>query len=216
MGEVAYTELKRLIINGALAPGSQWLEEELALRFGMSRTPIREALVRLEQDGLVIITPRRGVQVARLTRRDVVEVNDVLESLELLAVERVAALAPTPGDLAPLDDAVRAMDHGLATDDAAAWIAADFRFHASLISLTGNRHLIRTAHTYLERAHRFRVSSHALRGRPVASTTAHATTVEAIRRGDPHTAVAIHQLHKRRWAGELTQLFDRLGLVEGG
>jgi DNA-binding GntR family transcriptional regulator len=75
MGELAYAGLKHEIIDGDLQPASQWLEEELAVRLGMSRTPVREALVRLEQEGFVQITPRRGIRVRELTRRDVLEVH---------------------------------------------------------------------------------------------------------------------------------------------
>lgn len=212
VGDHAYAELKQQIIEGALPPGSSWLEEEMAARFGVSRTPVREAMVRLEQEGFITIVPRRGLKVAEFTRRDVFEVNEVLESLELLALQRVAGRALAAEEIARFDAAVAGMDAALAADDVHAWAKADYAFHTTLIDLAGSRHLTRTAGNYLERAHRFRLATLGLRGRPFSSTTSHAATVECIRRQDPATATEIHHLHKRRWAHELDSLLDRLGL----
>jgi DNA-binding GntR family transcriptional regulator len=215
MGSMAYAEMKRQIIEGALEPGTQWLEEDLAVRFGMSRTPVREAAVRLEQEGFVQIVPRRGVRVREMTRRDVREVNEVLECLELQATKRLADRRPPAEELAGLDAAVRGMDEALAREDVDAWARADYEFHRGLIALAGNRHLEAVASTFLDKAHRFRVKTLPLRARPLKSTTSHAATLEAIRRGDVEMAVEIHKLHKRRWAGELGTLIERLGLPEG-
>ncbi len=74
-----YRRLRDAIVDGTFAPGEQLRDGELAEWLGVSRTPVREALVRLEQEGFVTITPRRGVRVRELTRRDVLEVNEVLE-----------------------------------------------------------------------------------------------------------------------------------------
>jgi DNA-binding GntR family transcriptional regulator len=215
LGGSAYAEMKRQIIEGELPPGGQWLEEELAARFGMSRTPVREAAVRLEQEGFVDIVPRRGVRVRELTRRDVREVNEVLECLELQATERLASRRLAAADLARLDAAVRGMDEALAGDNVEAWARSDHSFHRLLIELAGNRHLEAVANNFLDKAHRFRVKTLEMRRRPVKSTTSHAATVEAIRRGDVEMAVEIHKLHKRRWAAELDTLIERLGLPSG-
>lgn len=215
MGELAYAELKREIIEGDLLPASQWLEEELAVRLGMSRTPVREALVRLEQEGFVQITPRRGIRVRELTRRDVIEVNEVLECLELQAVERLATRGVTPEDMVRLDETIAGMDDALARDDVHGWAAADYGFHRLIIELAGNRHLEAVAMTFLDKAHRFRVKTLELRVKPQKSTSSHAATVEAIRRMDVEMALDIHRLHKRRWAREVETLIERLGLPNG-
>lgn len=216
MGELAYAELKREIIDGDLHPASQWLEEELAVRLGMSRTPVREALVRLEQEGFVQITPRRGIRVRELTRRDVREVNEVLECLELQAVERLAGRGLGPEEMARLDATIAGMDEALARDDVQAWARADYAFHRLIIELAGNRHLEAVATTFLDKAHRFRVKTLELRTRPSKSTSSHAATIEAIRRMDVEMALDIHRLHKRRWAREVESLIERLGLPNGG
>jgi DNA-binding GntR family transcriptional regulator len=215
MGSAAYADLKREIIQGDMAPASQWLEEEIAARLGMSRTPVREALVRLEQEGFVQITPRRGIRVRELTRRDVIEVNEVLECLELQATQRLAARGLSPEDMVRLDATIIDMDAALARDDVNAWARADYAFHRLLIELAGNRHLEAVATTFLDKAHRFRVKTLEMRTRPLNSTASHAATVEAIRRMDIEMALDIHRLHKRRWAREVETLIDRLGLPHG-
>jgi DNA-binding GntR family transcriptional regulator len=215
MGSTAYVELKREIIQGDMPPASQWLEEEIAARLGMSRTPVREALVRLEQEGFVQITPRRGIRVRELTRRDVIEVNEVLECLELQATQRLAARGLSSEDMVRLDATITDMDAALAKDDVNAWARADYGFHRLLIELAGNRHLEAVATTFLDKAHRFRVKTLEMRTRPLNSTASHAATVEAIRRMDIEMALDIHRLHKRRWAREVETLIDRLGLPHG-
>lgn len=215
MGSAAYADLKREIIHGDMPPASQWLEEEIATRMGMSRTPVREALVRLEQEGFVQITPRRGIRVRELTRRDVIEVNEVLECLELQATQRLAARGVSPEDMARLDATIAGMDEALANDDVEAWARADYSFHRLLIELAGNRHLETVATTFLDKAHRFRVKTLEMRTRPLNSTASHAATVEAIRRMDVEMALDIHRLHKRRWAREVETLIDRIGLPHG-
>ena len=212
--DVAYARIKEAVIRGEYPPGHQALEQELALRLGMSRTPIREALVRLAQERYIELIPRRGMRVTELSARAIREINEVLGGLEAQAAERLASRKLSPGEQAQLDAAIAAMDRALEADDMAAWSEADYRFHRLLIELCGNRTLIEIATQLLEKAHRFRVVSTPQRGRPVYSNVNHAAVVEAIRRGDPQTAVEIHRSHKRRWSRELTDILDRLDIGE--
>lgn len=212
--ESAYRELKQQIMTGALAPGAQLLEEELATRLGMSRTPTREAAVRLEQEGFVEFIPRRGLRVTNLSKRAVREINEVLECLEIQAAERLAARQLAPEEIKRLESAVAGMDLALERDDIKDWARADYEFHSLLIDMCGNQHLAETARNYLEKAHRFRMLTLPLRPRPVYSNVNHAAVVEAIRRNDPQTAQDIHRAHKRRWARELSDLLERLDLPD--
>ena len=98
----AYALLKDQIIDNRLPPGSQKLEEELALQLGMSRTPVREAIIRLEREGFVEVVPRRGVRVRALTKRDVREITEVLTCLESQAAERLAGRRLAPQEMARL------------------------------------------------------------------------------------------------------------------
>ena len=210
--ETAYAELKRQIITLQISPGAQFLEEELALRLGMSRTPLREAAIRLQQEGLLEIVPRRGFRVTRLSKRGVQETNEVLECLEIRAAERLAARKIPPEELRLLEDAVARMDKALEGDDPMAWAEADYAFHSLLIELCGNAQLAEVAGTFLGKAHRFRLMTLPLREKPVYSNVNHAAVVEAVRRHDPQTAQDIHRAHKRRWSRELIDLIERLDL----
>lgn len=212
--ESAYNDLKQQIMTGVLEPGVQLLEEELAARLGMSRTPTREAAIRLEHEGFVEFIPRRGLRVTTLSKRAVREINEVLECLEIQAAARLAARKLAPEEMKRLENAVAGMDQALEREDIKDWARADYEFHSLLIDMCGNQHLAETARNYLDKAHRFRLLTLPLRPRPVYSNVNHAAVVEAIRRNDPQTAQDIHRAHKRRWARELSDLLERLDLPE--
>lgn len=214
MVETAYENLKQRIIANDLEPGVQLLEEELAVMLGMSRTPIREAAIRLEQEGFLEIVPRKGVTIAPMSKRAVREINEVLECLEIQAAERLAARRLSPAELGLLDDAIARMDDTLEQDDPKAWAQADYAFHCLLIDLCGNQHLAEVARNFLDKAHRFRLLTLPYRDKPVYSNVNHAAVVEAVRRHDPQTAQDIHRGHKRRWARELGELVEKLDLPD--
>ena len=206
--------IKARIIDGRLPPGAKVLEAELALELGLSRTPVREALIRLQSEGFCEPAPPRGLRVAPLSMRDVREINEVLACLEAEAAGRLANRHPGPEEMAQLDAAIAAMDAALEAEDRAAWSEADLRFHRLILELCGNRHLAQTARLFLEKAHRVRLLTTPLRERPVYSNVNHAAVVEAVRRGDAQTALEIHRAHKRRWSAELDGLLRRLNLPE--
>jgi DNA-binding GntR family transcriptional regulator len=207
--EAAYHDLRQRILSLNLKPGALMLEADLAAMLGMSRTPLREATLRLAQEGLVTAVPRRGIQVAPITMRDVSEINQVLACLEIEAVMGVAGRPVRGEEIAALDAAIKAMDAALEAGDIDAWGKADFRFHSLIIELCPNRHLVQTARLYLDKAHRARLLTLPYRKRPVYSNSNHAAVVEAIRRGDPETARDIHAGHKRRWSSELDKIIEQ-------
>jgi DNA-binding GntR family transcriptional regulator len=205
--------IKARIVDGRLAPGAKVLEAELALALGTSRTPVREALIRLQSEGFVEPAPPRGLRVAPLSARDIREINEVLACLEAEAAERLARRRPGAAEMALLDAAIAAMDVALEGEDRAAWAEADYRFHCLIVELCDNRHLAQTARLFLDKAHRVRLLTTPLRERPVYANVNHAAVVEAVRRGDPQTALEIHRAHKRRWSAELDGLIQRMGLT---
>lgn len=210
----AYRQIKAAIMRGDMAPGMQALEPELARSLRMSRTPVHEALLRLEHEGYVTVAPRRGMTVTPLSPRDIREITEVLACLEVEAAERAAGRRLQPADLALLDEAIAEMDRALEAKDLDAWNEADFCFHRLLVEASGNRHLIETAHRFLEKANRYRTLTTRHRLPPVYSNVNHASVVEAIRRGDPQSAAEIHRAHKRRWIHELTDMLSRLTLPD--
>lgn len=210
--ERAYRELKRLILDGELPAGAHLLELEAAARLGMSRTPVREAMVRLQQEGMVEIRPRHGMRVLPVSSDDMREIYQVLTGLEATAARLAAQRGLSKGELAGLRVAVKDMDAALAADDLAAWAAADERFHASLVEASGNQRLIALVGQLWDQAHRARMLTLKLRPRPTASNRDHEALVEAIANGHADRARRIHAAHREQAGIMLVELLDRLGL----
>jgi DNA-binding GntR family transcriptional regulator len=210
--DVAYQTMRKRILDNQWAPGFRALEQELALALGMSRTPVREALIRLANEGLVEVVPRHGMRVLPVSAIAMDEIYQVLGSLEATAAELVAARKPGAKEIAPLEAASRAMDAALRRDDLDAWAEADERFHKHLVELSGNRLLAATVHNFWDRAHRARMFTLRLRAKPVHSTREHTALVRAIRSGDVAAAREIHRAHRDRGRRELTAILARYRL----
>ncbi len=208
----AYAALRRLVLDNALPAGTQILEQEAAIKLGMSRTPVREAMLRLARDGMVEIRPRHGMRVLPISADDMEEIYDLLYGLESTAAEIVAERGVTADQLGSLDQAVADMDAALATDNLEGWAAADERFHLLLVELTRNRRLIEAVATYWDQAHRVRVATLRLRPRPTRSNEDHRALVDAIRRRDAKAARAVHSEHRKRSGIMLVGLLRQLGL----
>lgn len=214
MVDVAQQAIRRRILDNVWAPGHYALEQEVALELGMSRTPVREAMIRLVADGLVEVVPRHGFRVLPVSPTDMREIYEILTALECMACEIVARRAPSDTELKPLAETTQAMDKALKADDLDAWAAADERFHGALIELAGNRQLQQTVLNYWDRAHRARMFSLRLRPKPVNSTKEHRQLVERLRAGDPEGAVKINRAHRERASRELLAIFDRYKFAE--
>ena len=150
----ALESLRDMIFDGSLAPGSDHLESELALRLGMSRTPVREALLSLEAQGLVEIRPRRGIRVQTVAPDDMREIYEVLTALESLAASRVAQLSLAADDLDLLETALSDMERALAENDLDAWAEADDRFHMALVALSGHNRIAGIVGVMRDQVHR--------------------------------------------------------------
>jgi DNA-binding GntR family transcriptional regulator len=208
----AYAALRRLVLDNELPAGTQILEQEAAAKLGMSRTPVREAMLRLARDGMVEIRSRHGMRILPISADDMAEIYDLLYGLESTAAEIVAERGVTGNQMAELDRAVADMDTALSAEDLTKWAAADERFHLLLVELTGNRRLIEAVATYWDQAHRVRVATLRLRPRPTRSNEDHRKLVDAIRRRDGRTARDVHSEHRRRSGKMLVELLRQLGL----
>ncbi|SFR98315.1 GntR family transcriptional regulator [Yoonia litorea] len=195
--ETATFELRELIFAGDLAPGSNHLEGELAARLGMSRTPVREAMMLLQQQGLVTVQPRRGMRVLPISVKDMEEIYELLTVLESAAAAGAAARQPDEMALSPLTQAIADMDHALADEDLIAWARADDAFHAALVALSGNQRLVRVTEQIVDQVRRARRITLYLRPLPVKSNDDHWRVLEAIRAGDAETAHAVHRAHRQ-------------------
>jgi GntR family transcriptional regulator, rspAB operon transcriptional repressor len=131
----AYAALRQAIVRAELEPGRQLSENELAARLGVSRTPIREALVRLRDERLVEIVPQLGTFVTRISGQAVADAQFIREALECACVRRTAELA-TEDDVAALEDILRAQERARDSDDFDSFYVLDDAFHQSLCDLS--------------------------------------------------------------------------------
>ena len=212
--DAAYEQIRRRILDNVWPPGHRALEQEVALALGMSRTPVHEALARLQNEGLVQVVPRHGMRVLPVSPTDMAEIYQILTALECMAAELLARRRPSDLELEPLVAATEAMDRALRADDLDAWAAADERFHAGLLELAGNRQLQATVFNYWDRAHRARMFSLRLRPTPVNSTREHRELVERLRAGDAAGAAEVNRRHRERASRELLAIFEQYRLAQ--
>lgn len=134
--EYAYEALAYGIATGALPPGTPIRERSDAARLGMSRTPFREALYRLELEGLVVRKSKRGTLVAPLDARGIAESMALREAIELAMAQRI--VGDRTIDLAPLEEQLAGQRQAAEREDRLAFLAADETFHIELVQLAGN------------------------------------------------------------------------------
>lgn len=209
---IAVEELRRLIFSGELAAGSNHLETELAERLGMSRTPVREAALMLDAQGLVEVQPRKGIRVLALSADDMHEVYEILTELEGLAVWRAAGFRYSERELDTLSAAITAMDDALARGDRESWAAADEAFHAELVRLGRNSRVAEIVEKYNDQVRRARAVTLYMRPMPTASNDDHRAVRDAILARDGAKARALHTEHRSRSRTLLTSLLERNGL----
>ena len=212
IAEQAYQELKKRIMENELPAGDQLMEGEVAELLNISRTPAREAMVKLEADGLVEVRPRHGMKVKAISVTDMQEIYAVLTGLESTAAWQAAKGPSHPNDLQKLRDCVAQMDKSLAEEDLKEWAEADKAFHRQLVAMSGNSRLIELVDRYIDQSHRVRMLTLRLRPMPTQSNTDHADVVAAIENGDADSARRIHRIHREKAGELLVELLESHGL----
>lgn len=195
--EQAYQTLRALILDFSLLPGQQLVVTDLAQRLGMSRTPVREALVRLASEGLVENVPQKGTYVAVPTAEVFREVYEIVEGIEGQAA-KLAAARVDETTIRRLEESVAAQEAALAADDVAAWANADAEFHDLIIEATGNRRMREVMRQFEGQMKRVRLAIIYRRRKPVQSVAEHRAVVAAIRAGDGDLARQLHLAHRDR------------------
>ena len=154
--DVVFNTLRQAILRGELKPGERLMEIALSQRLGVSRTPVREAIRMLEQEGLVIMIPRKGAQVAEISEKDLKDVLEVRLGLEELAV-RIACQRITEEELEELEQAVKEFEEAMKRDDLGALAAADVKVHEVIYGSTHNKRLVQIISNIREQMYRYRV-----------------------------------------------------------
>ena len=212
--DVAYQKLKKLILDGVLPAGSQLLEQEAAEKLNMSRTPVREAMIRLRQDGMVDIRPRHGMRVLPVSAEDMREIYQVLTSLEGTAVETIAEIGLSRSHKLVLEKALNDMDAALADNDLKAWAEADELFHSKLVEFSANNRLINMVSQLWEQSHRARMITLRMRPIPVDSNNEHRQLLDALVEKDANKARKLHETHRKKSGKMLVELLNDIRSME--
>lgn len=204
----AVEALRSMIFHGELGPGSDHLEGEIAERLGMSRTPVREAALTLEAQGLVELRPRKGMRVLAVSPQDMADIYDVLTELESLAAAKAAEAGFGQNDLAALSTAIDDMDSALESGDRDAWSSADDRFHKELVRLGGNRRIQNIVAMMEDQVRRAKKITLHIRPLPLRSNDDHRALLEAIAAGDGDKARQVHRTHREEARAVLLEILE--------
>jgi len=179
--------IRDAILKGELKPGERVSEPDIAERYGISRTPIREAFRQLESEGYLTVIPRKGAVVAKHTQKDIEEFYSIKSVLEGYAAN-LAAVKMTPKDV----DKLEAINNRLAklskTRDVKTFFRVHNEFHEYFIRAAGNQRLLELIHQLLQKFEYLRVASLSIPGRMEISVQEHKKILEAFRSNDGTTA----------------------------
>jgi DNA-binding GntR family transcriptional regulator len=192
---LAYQSIKKHILSGEFDTDVRLTEESLSQQLGISKSPIREALNGLEHEGLISIEPRRGAYLRQFTAKEVEDLYNLREVLEVYAVS-IAKL--TPELLRGLKESVKRTSLLLKADDRTGHIEEDARFHSLIAEATGNRELVRTLNKIQNQIWLFRCKTYDLSSS--TAPRAHAAILKALEGGDckkAQTAMREHIGHVR-------------------
>lgn len=202
-------QLERLISEGELAPGERLNENQLAVRFGTSRGPLREATRSLEAKGFVEVIRNRGVFVRQLTVEEALEIYDLRAALFGLA-GRLVAQRMTDALLARLSEMVAQMESAAARSDFESYYPLNVAFHAAIMEASGNKTLCAEYQRFVKKMHLFRARSLVQGGGLAVSNREHAEMVAVLASGDPERAHAAHWLHVQRAKNRLISALETL------
>ncbi|MBR6472918.1 MAG: GntR family transcriptional regulator [Firmicutes bacterium] len=195
--EIVYEELKRQIMVGEIAPGTRMMEVDLADEMGVSRTPVREAIRKLEKEGLVTIEPRRGAYASDISAKEMEDVLEVRQDLEGMA----AGLAAQKIDEEDKDQLIRITEEyrkAVESGDVSEIIKKDEEFHKYIVGLSENKTLIKMVSQVQELALRFRYIYYEDFSRFKNQPMEHQEIVEAIVSGDANSARRHAEVHVSR------------------
>jgi len=154
--DVVFNTLRQAILKGELKPGERLMEIALAEKLGVSRTPIREAMRKLELEGLVVMIPRRGAQVANITEKDLNDVLEVRIALENVAIEK-ACTRMSKEDMGRLWLAAKEFERTMAEGNLVRLAEADVAFHEIIYRASDNKRLNQVLNNLREQIYRYRV-----------------------------------------------------------
>lgn len=207
LAKMAYETIRKSILSGQWKIGELYNEKAIAADLGISRTPVREALLELAAQGLIIFLPRRGLLVNRFTRRDVDEIFELRKVIELAAVEKITLASP-PVDLFEIEKSLLKQCKTAKEKDYLAFMEADRTFHTSFSELTNNRRIIAIVENLRDMIHLMGYKALSLEGRALMVIEEHQKIFEAVKKGraeEARQAMAYH-LDQSKGAVEESEL----------
>lgn len=195
--EIVFEELRNLILTGKIDPGTRMMEIELADEMGVSRTPIREAIRKLEEEGLVIIEPRKGAYVSEISVPDMVNILEVRENLDGLSAFFAAQRISEKGKQNLLD-ASKQFNEAVEGGDMDQMIKYDSLYHKIIVDETNNSYLVNMVQHLQELVLRFRYIYYKDFKRAEDMPNEHQIIANAIISGDAETARRESELHIRK------------------
>ena len=209
LSDTAYQTLRQAILSGELAAGFFASDRELCERFSFSRTPVREAVLRLRDEHLVEVLPRKGMRVCALMVDDMREMSIVLKALAGQAAAQISDGELDPVEMEAMEGDVVRMEETVSDENRGAWLAAEKQFHMRLISLCGNKRLIGIYENLFGLMERARYFTLYLRQAPFASTREYREIYSALTPGEMERLVRVYSDHWERNSEEMLQLISK-------
>ena len=192
--ELVLEAIREAIKNGSLQPRERLMEIQLADELGVSRTPVREALRKLELEGFIVMVPRKGAYVSDLTMKDVADVFEIRAALEGLAAA-LAAERITEEELETMERLLVEKGEAINLDDIDKLVEVDTKFHEAMYQASRNERLSTIISNLREQIQRFRLTSLSVPGRKEDSLKEHRSLLEAIQARDIQLARQLAQEH---------------------
>ena len=199
--DFAISEIRRLIVEQELPPNARIDQTELASRLGLSRIPVRQALVQLAEHGFVQLSAHRSARVAPVSLDDLSQLYDLRGRLEAWALEEVVA-GPRDEDMKYLDGLVSSMREARGAANLSEYMSLNREFHFSIFSMAENGHLVRTVKSLFDLSERYQWMYLSGEGMMAVSESEHSDLLAAIRAGKLEKALEISAWHNRqtqRW-----------------
>ena len=209
LSQRAYFVTKDLIRNLKLAPGQMILERELVEVLSMSRTPVREGLVRLEMEGWIKIIPRRGFFVVDIEPNDIQQIFEIVEALDELAIS-LATTCAKDEDLDRLEQIIAAQEQALHEDNLLAWTNLDTLFHEKIMDMAQNPRLKHARSIQYDHLYRANLYTIKWRSKPTFSLLEHRALLANMRAKESEAARIMLRTHRMRTVKEIRQALDKI------
>ncbi len=183
LARMAYEAIRKSILSGQWKTGELYNEKAIAADLGISRTPVREALLELASNDLILFLPRRGLMINNFNHQDVDEIFELRKAIELAAIEKVTNMSPLP-DLLTIEESLLNQKRAMRDHDHTLFIEADRLFHTRFCMLNNNRRMIAIVENIRDMIHMMGIKALSLKGRFINVIEEHQAILDAVRDGN--------------------------------